>query len=39
LNDFNSYYANFENPIIRPNERSFLPFDAPNRFVFWGTSV
>jgi len=36
LNDFNSYYANFENPIIRRNERSFLPYDAPNRFVFWG---
>jgi len=36
LNDFNSYYANFENPIIRPNERSLLNFDAPNRFVFWG---
>jgi Carboxypeptidase regulatory-like domain/TonB-dependent Receptor Plug Domain len=36
LNDFNSYYANFENPIIRRNERSFLPFDAPNRFMFWG---
>lgn len=36
LNDFNSYYANFENPIIRRNERSFLSFDAPNRFVFWG---
>ncbi len=36
LNDLNSYYANFENPIIRRNERSFLPFDVPNRFVFWG---
>jgi hypothetical protein len=36
LNDFNSYYANFENPIIRPNERSLLPYDATNRFVFWG---
>jgi hypothetical protein len=36
LNDFNSYYSNFENPIIRRNERSFLPYDAPNRFVFWG---
>jgi hypothetical protein len=36
LNDYNSYYANFENPIIRRNERSVLPFDAPNRFVFWG---
>jgi hypothetical protein len=36
LNDFNSYYANLENPIIPRNERSFLPYDAPNRFVFWG---
>jgi hypothetical protein len=36
LNDFNSYYGNFENPIIRPNERSLLAFDTPNRFVFWG---
>jgi outer membrane receptor for ferrienterochelin and colicin len=36
LNDFNSYYANFQNPIIRRNERSFLPYDAPNRFMFWG---
>jgi TonB dependent receptor/Carboxypeptidase regulatory-like domain/TonB-dependent Receptor Plug Domain len=36
LNDFNSYFGNFQNPIIRPNERSLLPYDAPNRFVFWG---
>lgn len=36
LNDYNSYYANFENPIIRRNEQSLLPYDAPNRFVFWG---
>jgi hypothetical protein len=36
LNDFNSYFGNFENPIIRPNERSRLPYDAPNRFLFWG---
>jgi len=36
LNDFNSYFGNFQNPIIRPNERSPLPYDAPNRFVFWG---
>jgi len=36
LNDFNSYYANFANPIVRRNEQSFLPYDAPNRFVFWG---
>ena len=36
LNDFNSYLGNFQNPNIRPNERSLLPYDAPNRFVFWG---
>jgi hypothetical protein len=36
LNDFNSYFGNFENPIIRANERSRLPFDAPNRFLFRG---
>jgi hypothetical protein len=36
LNDFNSYFGNFQNPIIRPNERSRLPWDAPNRFIFWG---
>jgi len=36
LNDFNSYYGNFENPIIQPNERSRLPWDAPNRFLIRG---
>jgi Carboxypeptidase regulatory-like domain/TonB-dependent Receptor Plug Domain len=36
LNDFNSYFGNFENPVIRPSERSLLPWDAPNRFLFWG---
>jgi hypothetical protein len=36
LNDFNSYFGNFENPIIRANERAPLPFDAPNRFLFRG---
>jgi Carboxypeptidase regulatory-like domain len=36
LNDFNSYFGNFENPIIRPNEQSRLAWDAPNRFIFWG---
>jgi hypothetical protein len=36
LNDFNSYFSNFENPIIQLNERAQLPFDAPNRFLFWG---
>jgi hypothetical protein len=36
LNDFNQYFGNAPNPIIRPNERGRLPFDAPNRFLFWG---
>lgn len=36
LNDFNSYYSNFENPIIQPNERTRLPWDAPNRLLFYG---
>ncbi len=35
LNDFNQFFGNFENPIVRPNERSLLPFDAPNRFLTW----
>lgn len=36
LNDFNSFYGNFQNPDIRPDERGPLPWDAPNRFLFWG---
>lgn len=36
LNDLNSYFADVENPVIRPNERSRLPFDAPNRVLTWG---
>lgn len=36
LNDFNSFFGNFENPIIRRNERSRLPWDAPHRFLVWG---
>ncbi|MCM3873155.1 MAG: carboxypeptidase regulatory-like domain-containing protein [Pyrinomonadaceae bacterium] len=36
LNDFNSYFSNFQNPIIQANERSRLPWDVPNRFLFHG---
>src|SRR5262249_52790813 len=36
LNDFNSYFSNFQNPIIHANERSRLPWDVPNRFLFRG---
>ncbi|MEW6734545.1 MAG: carboxypeptidase regulatory-like domain-containing protein [Acidobacteriota bacterium] len=36
LNDFNTYFGNFRTPIIRANEHSRLPFDAPNRFLVFG---
>jgi hypothetical protein len=36
LNDFNSYYGNIQNPVLRPDERGPLPWDAPNRYLFWG---
>ncbi|HXQ38969.1 MAG TPA: hypothetical protein VN843_33515, partial [Anaerolineales bacterium] len=36
LNDFNSYFGNFENPIIQANEKSRLPWDAPHRLLFRG---
>jgi hypothetical protein len=36
LNDFNSYFSNFQNPIIQANERARLPWDVPNRFLFQG---
>jgi hypothetical protein len=36
LNDFNSFYGNLQNPVIRPDERGPLPWDAPHRFLVWG---
>lgn len=36
LNDFNALLGNFENPVIRPDERARLPWDAPNRLLLWG---
>jgi Carboxypeptidase regulatory-like domain/TonB-dependent Receptor Plug Domain len=38
LNDFNIFFGNFRNPIIRGNERRNQPFDAPNRFLITGTA-
>ena len=35
LNDFNSYFGNIENPVIRADARGPLPWDAPNRYLFW----
>jgi hypothetical protein len=36
LNDFNQFFGNNAAPVIEPNQRGRLPFDAPNRFLFWG---
>ncbi len=35
-NDFNTYFGNVRNPVIRPNEFTLQPFDAPHRLLFWG---
>ncbi|MDP9055287.1 MAG: TonB-dependent receptor [Acidobacteriota bacterium] len=37
LNEFNTYLANFPPPIILPDARTYLPGDAPNRVLAWGT--
>ncbi|MBI2957002.1 MAG: TonB-dependent receptor [Acidobacteria bacterium] len=36
LNNFQEYFGNFENPIIRENARSRLRFDVPDRLLVWG---
>src|SRR5262249_20289696 len=35
LNDFNGFFGNIENPVIRPDARGRLPWDAPNRVLLW----
>ena len=35
LNDYNTYLGNIENPVIRPDARGPLPWDVPNRYLFW----
>ena len=37
LNDFNQFFGNLAQPVMQPDARGRLPFDAPNRFLFWGT--
>jgi hypothetical protein len=37
LNGFDQFFGNFPNPIVRPNQRERLPYDSPDRFLFWGT--
>jgi Carboxypeptidase regulatory-like domain/TonB dependent receptor/TonB-dependent Receptor Plug Domain len=36
LNDYNTYFGNLRNPVIRSNEYGRQNFDAPNRLLFWG---
>ncbi len=36
LNDYNTYFGNLRQPVIRLNEYGRQPFDAPNRLLFWG---
>src|SRR5262249_9814407 len=37
LNDFNAYFGNIENPVVRPDERGPLPWDAPHRVLIWSS--
>jgi hypothetical protein len=37
LNDYDQYFGNFRNPIIRPNQDSLSPTDVPNRLIVRGT--
>src|SRR5262249_42717402 len=37
LNDYNGFFGNLENPIIRPDARGPLPWDAPDRWLFWSS--
>ena len=37
LNDYDEFFGNFRNPIIRPNENSLSSTDVPNRLIVRGT--
>jgi len=37
LNDLNQFFGNLAHPVIEPDARGRSAFDAPNRFLFWGT--
>ena len=37
LNDFNGFFGNVENPVIRADARGPLPWDAPNRVLLWSS--
>jgi hypothetical protein len=37
LNNYDQFYGNLRNPVIRPNEYSLIPTDVPHRFLVRGT--
>ncbi len=37
LNNYDQFYGNLRNPIIRPNEHNLIPADVPHRFLVRGT--
>jgi hypothetical protein len=37
LNDYDQFYGNFRNPVIRANENSLSPTDVPNRLIVRGS--
>jgi hypothetical protein len=37
LNDYDQFFGNFREPIIRPNENGLSPTDVPNRVIVRGT--
>lgn len=36
LNEFNQFFGTLAQPVIQPNARGRLAFDAPNRILLWG---
>lgn len=37
LNSFNNYFGNIYNPVVPANEEGPMPWNAPNRFLIWGS--
>jgi hypothetical protein len=37
LNDYDQFYGNLRNPILRPNEHNLIPTDVPHRLLVRGT--
>jgi hypothetical protein len=37
LNNYDQFYGNLRNPIVRPNEHNLIPTDVPHRLIVRGT--